>query len=77
MSAASRKTSSFARKALTDAQRGYVAIELELLAVAWAMEKFHHFLHASHHKARSQKMNILVYILVILLCNKKCNSRTI
>ena len=38
----------FASKALTDAQKGYVAIELELLAVAWAMEKFHHFLYASH-----------------------------
>ena len=29
-------------------QRGYVAIELEALAVAWAMEKFHHFLCACH-----------------------------
>ena len=35
-------------KALTDGQWGYVAIELEFLAVAWAMEKFHHFLYASH-----------------------------
>ena len=33
----------FASKALTEVQRGYVAIELESLAVAWAMEKFHHF----------------------------------
>ena len=38
----------FASKALTEAQKGYVAIEIELLAVAWAMEKFHHFLYASH-----------------------------
>ena len=38
----------FASKALTEAQRGYVAIELESLAVAWEMEKFHHFLYASH-----------------------------
>ena len=38
----------FASKALTDAQWGYVAIELESLAVAWVMEKFHHFLYASH-----------------------------
>ena len=37
----------FASKALTDAQRGYVAIELELLVVAWAIEKFHHFLYPS------------------------------
>ena len=38
----------FASKTLTEAQRGYVAIELESLAVAWAMKKFHHFLYASH-----------------------------
>ena len=39
---------SFASKALTEAQKGYVAIEIESLAVAWAMEKFHHFLYTSH-----------------------------
>ena len=33
----------FTSKALTEAQKGYVAIEIESLAVAWAMEKFHHF----------------------------------
>ena len=33
----------FASKALTDAQKGCVAIVLELLAVAWGREKFHHF----------------------------------
>ena len=38
----------FASKALTETQRGYVAIEIESLAVAWAMEKCHHFLYASH-----------------------------
>ena len=38
----------FASKALTDAQWGYVAIELKLLAVAWVMDKFHYFLYASH-----------------------------
>ena len=38
----------FASKALTETQHGYVAIEIESLAVAWAMEKFHHFLYASH-----------------------------
>ena len=38
----------FASKALTDAQKGYVAIEFESLAVAWPMEKFHHFLYVSH-----------------------------
>ena len=38
----------FVSKALTDAQKGYVVIELELLAVAWMMKKFHHFSYASH-----------------------------
>ena len=32
-----------ASKALTETQRGYVAIEIESLAVAWEVEKFHHF----------------------------------
>ena len=31
-----------------ETQQGYVAIEIELLAVAWVMGKFHHFLHTSH-----------------------------
>ena len=38
----------FTSKALTETQKGYVAIELESLAVAWAMEKFHHFLYDIH-----------------------------
>ena len=38
----------FASKALTEAQRGYVAIGLESLAVARTMKKFHHFLYANH-----------------------------
>ena len=38
----------FASKALTNGQKGYVVIELESLAMAWAMEKCHHFLYASH-----------------------------
>ena len=38
----------FASKALTEAQRGYIATELESLAVAWAMEMFHHFLYGNH-----------------------------
>ena len=37
----------FGSKALTNSQKWYVAIELEALAVSWAMEKFHHFLYAT------------------------------
>ena len=38
----------FASKALTETQKGYVAIELESLVVGWTMEKFHHFLYSTH-----------------------------
>ena len=38
----------FASKALSETQRGYVAIEIKSLAVAWAVEKFHHFLYGCH-----------------------------
>ena len=37
----------FTSKALTETQKGYVVIELESLAVAWVMEKFHHFLYGN------------------------------
>ena len=37
----------FTSRALTETQKGYVAIELESLAVTWAMEKFHHFLYGN------------------------------
>ena len=37
-----------ASNALTETQKGYVAIKLESLAVVWAMEKFHHFLYGTH-----------------------------
>ena len=38
----------FASKALTETQRGYVAIEIKSLTVAWAVEKFHYFLYGCH-----------------------------
>ena len=38
----------FASKALTESQKGHVAIEWESLLVAWAMEKLHHFLYDNH-----------------------------
>ena len=38
----------FTIKTLTETQKGYVTIELESLAVAWAVEKFHHFLYDTH-----------------------------
>ena len=35
-------------KSLTDAEKGYVAIKLEALAISWACKKFHHFLSGLH-----------------------------
>ena len=37
----------FASRVLTETHKGYVVIELESLAVAWVMEKFHHFLYGN------------------------------
>ena len=37
----------FASKSLTTAQQNYVAIELEVLAVSWAVQKFHHYLYGT------------------------------
>ena len=52
----------FASKALTKMQKGYVAIELESLAVAWVMEKFHHFLYGNEFILETDQ-NPLVVIL--------------
>ena len=38
---------SFTSKLLTAAQQNYVAIELEALAVSWAVQKFHHYLYGT------------------------------
>ena len=38
----------FTSKALTEMQKRYMAIEIESLAVACAVEKFHHFLYGCH-----------------------------
>ena len=37
----------FASRALSETQKGYVAIKLESSAVTWAMEKFHNFLYGN------------------------------
>ena len=48
----------FGSKALTDSQKGYVAIDLEALAVSWVMEKFHHFLYATKFGTRNRPETI-------------------
>ena len=61
----------FASEALTDVQRGNVAIELESLAVAWAMEKFHHFLYVSHFILETDQ------ILLEAIMSKSINQATL
>ena len=53
----------FASKALTEVQKGYVAIEIESLAVTWAMEKFHHFLYTSHFILETDQKPLEVILL--------------
>ena len=48
----------FVSKSLTDAEKGYVAIELEALAVSWACEKFHHFLYGSHFTLQTDQKSL-------------------
>ena len=38
------KCVAYASKALEQHEQGYIALECEALAVAWALEKHHHFL---------------------------------
>ena len=56
----------FVSKALTETQWGYVAIEIESLAVAWVMEKFHHFLYASHFILETDKKTLEAILSKIL-----------
>ena len=57
----------FANKDLTNGQKGYVAIELELLAVALAMEKFHHFLYTNHFLLETDQTLLEPYYLRVLI----------
>ena len=52
----------FSSKALTEMQKGYVAIELESLAVAWAMEKFHHFLYGNEFTLKTDQKSLEVIL---------------
>ena len=56
----------FASKAFTKTQKGYVVIELESLAVAWAMEKFHHFLYGTHFILETDQTLLEAILLKIL-----------
>ena len=60
----------FASRALADAQKGYVVIESKSLAVAWAMEKIHHFLYASHFLLETDQK------LLVAILSKSLNQAT-
>ena len=62
----------FASKALTVAQKGCIAIELESLAVVWAMEKFHHFLYTSHFFLETDQKPLEV---ILSKCLNQANPR--
>ena len=65
----------FASKALTDAQKGYVVIEFESLAVAWAMKKCHHFLYASHFLLKTdQKLLVAILSEVLIKLHQDCRE---
>ena len=56
----------FASKALTEMQKGYVAIELESLAVTWVVEKFHHFLYGNEFTLETDQKPLEVILSKIL-----------
>ena len=53
----------FSSRALSEMQKGYVAIELESLAVTWAMEKFHHFLYGNDFVLETDQKPLEVILL--------------
>ena len=56
----------FASKALTETQMGHMAIEIKSLAVAWAVEKFHHFLYRCHFMLETDQKPLKVILSRIL-----------
>ena len=53
----------FASRALSETQKGYVAIELESLAVTWVMEKFHHFLYGNEFMLKTDQKPLKAILL--------------
>ena len=67
------KPVAYASKAPQDHEQGYVAIEKEALAVAWALEKHHHFPYG-HHFTLKQIRNALKPSSVEVLLNQAPGS---
>ena len=66
MSSPNQKPVDFASRALSETQKGYVAIELESLAVAWAMEIFHHFLYSNEFVLETDQKSLEVILSISL-----------
>ena len=45
----------YASRSIGEAEKNYVAIELESLAVTWAMEKLHHFIYGKKFKLQTDQ----------------------
>ena len=45
----------YASRAISKAEKNYVAIELESLAIAWAFEKLHHFIYGKKFKLQTDQ----------------------
>ena len=60
----------FTSGALSETQKGNVAIELESLAVTWVMEKFHHFLYGNKFVLKTVQKPLEVIL------SKKLNQAT-
>ena len=65
----------FTSKALTETQKGYVAIELESLAVTWAMEKFHHFLYGNQFTLETDQKPLEAHTIQKLKSGPHNNSK--
>ena len=52
----------FASKLLTKAHQNYVAIELEMLAVCWALKKFHHYIYGHSFTLQTDQKPLVVIL---------------
>ena len=52
----------FASKSLTKVHQNYVAIELEMLAVCWALKKFHHYIYRHSFTLQTDQKPLVVIL---------------
>ena len=52
----------YASRSIGEAEKNYVAIELESLAVAWALEKLHHFIYGKKFKLQTDQKPLVTIL---------------